>query len=90
MKLKTRKEDLKCCRVCKTPFSQDISMKGLEPQEGASNVHLNSECGWWVRIDFKYKFLEHETLEEEVVGEILCPTCHADHDKKMKEFIDSI
>ena len=87
--LTTHRSDLEKCSCCNKKLGEDVALSYRKPSVDDFNCDIYSPCGWWIRIDFKHKFLEDNIIEKEFV-KIYCPKCHEDQNKKDREFINLI
>lgn len=89
LKLNIRREDIGNCRGCKVS-TQGVTFKGRVSEHC---THLHTDCGWWLRIKHKWDYF---TASEEplrlldIVGELLCPVCMEEYNKRMEEFIGEL
>ena len=87
-KIKLTREDLGNCKRCDKPIPDDVELKYKQPNIHDICCHMHSESGWWVRVDFKHKFLDYDIIEKEYVGENLCPKCVEKYNEQLKEMFD--
>ena len=46
--------EIKCCDRCGKEVPEDVKFAYRPIDMGETICHLNSECGWWARIDITY------------------------------------
>ncbi|MCK5020968.1 MAG: hypothetical protein KAS32_28395, partial [Candidatus Peribacteraceae bacterium] len=50
-------------------------------------THLESQNGWWLRIDHSYEWFDHSIRLPDKVGELMCPTCLEKYSRDLEELL---
>ena len=86
-KINMKRDDIGNCKGC----GEDSSGVVFKGRANECCTHMHSEDGWWLRLShhFDYTMEGRERLPD-TVGELLCPKCCKEHDKRMAEFIGDL
>lgn len=78
-----KRNEIGNCRNCgKSPEGEEF-----RGRFSSRCTHMESQGGWWLRIDHHENWLEPENKPKDTVGELLCPDCLKEYNEKMTEFL---